>query len=66
MGFFGSTPKITPPPPEPTLEDPEVEDAARKQRLAAARAKSLQNTILTGSQGVTSAAPTQTKGLLGA
>ncbi|MCP4328411.1 MAG: hypothetical protein GY791_08245 [Alphaproteobacteria bacterium] len=60
MGFL--FPK---PPPPPAKDDVEVQDAALKERrrrlLAAGRA----STRLTGGQGVTGAAPSAAKRLLG-
>lgn len=66
MGSVFSSPSPPPPPPPPpTREDPAVEEAARKARIAAARAKGRQSTILTSGQGVADQAPIQTKTLLG-
>lgn len=65
--FGGSTPSVpTPPPapqPAPTAQDASVvlsRDNERRRRAAAAS-----QTILTSSQGVTGAAPTAAKTLLG-
>lgn len=68
MGGILSRPKPAPiiQQAAPTEEDPEVREAARKQRLAAAKAKGSAGTLLTGGQGVTGDAPVQIKTLLGA
>lgn len=54
-----------PPPPPPKREDPAVQqaasDALKRRRLARGRA----STILTGGRGVTGAAPSARKKLLG-
>ena len=65
MGSIFSSPKQQYVPPPPTLEDPALEDEARRLRLAAARAKGQQSTILTGGQGVVDDAPVTVKTLLG-
>jgi hypothetical protein len=58
MGGFISKPSIpapAPPPPVPVREDPEVQEAARRSRVAAANARGRGSTILTGELGVTGA-----------
>ena len=40
------------PPKPPKRDDPEIEDARRRQRLAAAKAQGRDSTILTGGLGV--------------
>lgn len=40
------------PPKPPKRDDPEIEDARRRQRLAAANAQGRDQTILTGGLGV--------------
>ena len=69
MGSIFSPPKpqfVPAPEPAPAIDDTENEEAVRRQRLAAAQAKGLQSTILTGGQGVTSSTPVQVKTILGA
>lgn len=45
-------PPPPPPPPLPTRDDPEVREAERRERLAAARRRGRRATILTGGRGV--------------
>ena len=50
--FSPASPSLPPlPPPPPTIEDPAVEEARRKRRLAEARRRGRQATILTGASG---------------
>jgi len=67
MSFLAPKPSAPPPPPEPvpTPEDPAVDEARRKQALAARLRQGRAATILTGSLGVTDAAPVTRKTLLG-
>lgn len=70
MSAIFSPPKPMPvppaPPPEPPRrDDPEVTDAARRARLAAARSRGRAATILTGARGLTGDAPSVRKTLLG-
>jgi hypothetical protein len=59
----GSVPKVS---TAPATEDTEaVQEEARKQRLAAARARGRQSTLMTGGMGVTGSANTGRKTLLG-
>jgi hypothetical protein len=59
-----SSPKApAPPPPPPEMQDAGVIEARDSERLRRRGAAS--STLLTGPQGVTSAAPTATKTLLG-
>lgn len=60
---------LAPKPPKriktPTLEDPQVQDSRRRQRVAAAQARGMDDTLLTGGAGVTGVAPAAIKTLLG-
>lgn len=68
MGGILSTPK-TPAAPAPvqvpTREDPEVEEARRRAKVALSKSKGRAATILTGGEGLTGDAPTTKKTLLG-
>lgn len=60
-----SSPKPPPPaPPPPEMQDAGVVEARDSERLR--RRGAISKTLLTGPQGVTSAAPTTMKTLLGA
>ncbi|MFN0043572.1 MAG: hypothetical protein ACKVSF_10230 [Alphaproteobacteria bacterium] len=66
MSFFAPSPPPPPPlPPLPSREDPAIEEARRRQLVAARRAKGRASTILTGGAGDPSDAPVQRKTLLG-
>lgn len=66
-GVFSSSPRPAPapPPPAPSKDDPAVEEARRKELIAAQKAKGRAASILTGGEGDTSAAPVEKKRLLG-
>ncbi len=64
--FSPIKPTPLPPAPEPPRrDDPEVTEAARRTRLAAAQARGRAATILTGARGLTGDAPAVRKTLLG-
>lgn len=66
MSFFApDPPKPADPIPPPTLEDPAVEEARRKELAAARKARGRATSLLTGGQGVEGAAPTERTTLLG-
>lgn len=68
MSAIFSPPKPTPlppPPKPPRRDDPEVTEAARRSKLAAARARGRAATILTGARGLTGDTPSVRKTLLG-
>ncbi len=68
MGAIFSSPKapdLPAPEPVPTAADPAVEEARRKELLASQKKRGSQAAILTSGDGDTSAAPVQTKRLLG-
>lgn len=70
MSFLSPSPPPPPPPsplpPEPvTRNEPEVEEARRKERLAARLRKGRAATILTSGTGVAGPAPVARKRLLG-
>ncbi len=66
MSFFApSPPSLPPPPPAPSREDPAVEEARRRQAIAARQARGRASTILTGGEGDASPAPAVRKALLG-
>ena len=48
----GGSPRVAPALPEPTTEDPEVEEAKRKERELARRRRGRRGTILTGPKGL--------------
>lgn len=66
-GIFSSakTPALVEPEPTPTAADPAVEEARRKELLAAQKSKGRAATLLTGGDGDTSEAPVERKRLLG-
>lgn len=51
-GMFGGADVPPPPPPPPKMEDPEVIDARRKQRLADLERRGRAASILTPSEGL--------------
>ncbi len=57
---------VTPPAEAPKQADPAVQQARSDERRRAANAQGAASTILTGGQGVTGAASTTKKTLLGA
>lgn len=61
----GSTPDVPPPVETPKMDDPEVEEARRQERLRMLAQKGRQSTILTGGAGLLDNAPTRKKTLLG-
>ncbi len=70
MGFLiPKTPSLPPPPPVPKRDDEAteqaMEEARRKQRLAARLRRGRASTILTSGQGVLGEAPISRKTLLG-
>jgi len=66
MSFLApSTPSVPTPPPAPSMADPAVEEARRKQIEAQKRAKGRASTILTGGQGDTTTPELGKKTLLG-
>lgn len=66
MSFFApSPPSVPPPPPPPTRADPTVEEARRREALAARQARGRAATILTGGEGDQSPVPAIRKSLLG-
>lgn len=69
MGAIFSGPPDPPPlppmPAQPTKEDPAVEEARRKELIAAQKTRGRAATLLTGGEGDTTDAPVQTKRLLG-
>ena len=64
-GGGGSPPPPAPVEPAPTVTDPDVQEAIRKERELARRRTSRQNTILTGPSGLIGDSPAQKKTLLG-
>jgi hypothetical protein len=53
-GIFGSTPAPAPPPappPPPSEDDPAVEEARRKELVAAQKSRGRASTLLTGGSG---------------
>ena len=67
-GLFGGSkvPAAPPaPPPAPTANDPEVQEAIRKERLAQRKRKGAASTILTGELGVMGSPAVSQKTLLG-
>ena len=69
-GLFGggksyNPPAVAAPLPAPTVSDPEVEEAKRKERLLQRQRKGRAATILTGQQGISGEAPVSRKTLLG-
>ena len=69
MGGLFSSPSPPPPPPPPPAPaqegDPAVEEARRKELIAARKRQGRAATLLTGGYGDLSAAPVATKTLLG-
>lgn len=65
MGGRSPPPAPAPPPPTPTRDDPAVEEARRKELLAAQKSRGRAATLLTGADGVTAQAPGERKRLLG-
>jgi len=68
MGGFFSAPSPSPPPapaPVPSKDDPAVEEARRKELIAAQKARGRAASILTGGEGDTTDAPVTQKRLLG-
>lgn len=67
MSFLApSPPKPQPaPPPAPTRADPEIDEARRRQQLAARLRQGRGATILTGGLGLADPAPVARKTLLG-
>lgn len=66
MGGIFSSPSPPPPPaPPPTMEDPAVQDAAKKEQEAARLARGRAALVLAGVEGDTTEAPTEKKRLLG-
>lgn len=59
MGSLFSPPTPTPPalPPVPKPDDPAIEEARRKRRLAELNRRGRGSTVLTGGEGVTEEAP---------
>lgn len=66
-GLFSSAkmPNVPAVPPAPAKTDAEIEEAARKERLAQRQRRGRASTILTGSGGVQDQAPVGKKTLLG-
>jgi len=65
FAFGGSNPAVAPAPVLPTVTDPEVEEAKRKERELALRRKGRSTTLLTGPAGLTDDPTSQKKTLLG-
>lgn len=63
MSFIIPTPPKAP--KVPSLGDQQIEEARRRQRIAAANASGAESTVLTGGSGVEGAAPVAGKTLLG-
>jgi hypothetical protein len=65
-GLFSSPKMPDPtPPPAPSQNDPAVEEARRKEIVAATKMKGRASMLLTGGAGDTSTAPTARRVLLG-
>jgi len=66
-GMFSapSMPALPKPTPVPDDKDPAIEEARRKEVIAARKAKGRAATLLTGGGGVGGLAPVQNKSLLG-
>ncbi|HEU0070937.1 MAG TPA: hypothetical protein VFS04_06560 [Alphaproteobacteria bacterium] len=66
MSFLAPSPPSPPPPASvPTADDPAVEEARRKQQIAARLRQGRSATILTGGLGLADPAPVARKTLLG-
>lgn len=67
MSFLAPSPSAPPPPPPPvpTPDDPAVDEARRKQQIAARLRQGRSATILTGGLGLSDPAPVARKTLLG-
>lgn len=61
--FSPSAPSVPPPPPVPTFEDPAIEEARKKRRLAELTRRGRAATVLTGGTGDPSTARTDRPGL---
>ncbi|WP_428247230.1 hypothetical protein [Ferrovibrio sp.] len=65
MGGVFSGPKVPPPTPVPTLEDPAIAQARAAQAAAERKAQGRAATVITGGEGDTSEAPLGRKSMLG-